>query len=224
MTEITGSPTAGTTTVTQTAAEAASKGAKQAISSDFETFLKMLTTQLENQDPLNPMEATEFAVQLATFSGVEQQVQTNDLLGELTGQFGLMGMSNLAGWIGKEALVSVPAYYGGTPLTLDSKPDANAARAELAITDSEGVEIERFEIPITAEQLEWSGLTSTGDPRPWGEYGFSITSYAADGSELSETVPQHFARIAEVRMVEGKPSLVVSGGSTVDPDEVSAVR
>lgn len=46
-------------------------------SSDFETFLKMLTTQIKNQDPLNPMEGTEFAVQLATFSGVEQQVMTN---------------------------------------------------------------------------------------------------------------------------------------------------
>ena len=41
---------------------------------DFETFLKMLTTQIRNQDPLNPMEGSEFAVQLATFSGVEQQV------------------------------------------------------------------------------------------------------------------------------------------------------
>ena len=43
----------------------------------------MLTTQIKNQDPLNPMEGTEFAVQLATFSGVEQQVQTNQLLARL---------------------------------------------------------------------------------------------------------------------------------------------
>ena len=42
---------------------------------DFQTFLKMLTTQIKNQDPLNPMEGSDFAVQLATFSGVEQQVQ-----------------------------------------------------------------------------------------------------------------------------------------------------
>ena len=44
------------------------------ISSDFQTFLTMLTTQLQNQDPLNPVESSDFAVQLATFSGVEQQV------------------------------------------------------------------------------------------------------------------------------------------------------
>ena len=60
---------------------AAPQGAeKPKISSDFETFLRMLTVQMQNQDPLNPIQSSDFAVQLATFSGVEQQVRTNDLL------------------------------------------------------------------------------------------------------------------------------------------------
>jgi len=63
------------------------------ISSDFETFLIMLTTQMENQDPLNPIESSDYAVQLATFSSVEQQVLTNDLLGTLSEQMGPMGMA-----------------------------------------------------------------------------------------------------------------------------------
>lgn len=62
---------------------------------DFETFLKMLTTQIRNQDPLNPMEGSDFAVQLATFSGVEQQVQTNDLLQKMTDQLGAEFPDNL---------------------------------------------------------------------------------------------------------------------------------
>ena len=53
------------------------------IGGDFTTFLEMLTVQLKNQDPMNPMESSDFAVQLATFSSVEQQVQTNDLLKEI---------------------------------------------------------------------------------------------------------------------------------------------
>ena len=67
--------------------------ASSKISSDFETFLLMLTTQLENQDPLNPIESQDFAVQLATFSGVEQQVLTNDLLSDLGQGFGSSGHS-----------------------------------------------------------------------------------------------------------------------------------
>lgn len=56
-----------------------------ALSSDFETFLKMLTVQMQNQDPLNPIDSTEYAMQLATFSSVEQQVLTNDLLRQMMG-------------------------------------------------------------------------------------------------------------------------------------------
>ena len=68
------------------AATASSASPDSVISSDFETFLKMLTTQLQNQDPLDPVKSEDFAVQLATFSGVEQQVLTNDLLESLGAQ------------------------------------------------------------------------------------------------------------------------------------------
>ena len=76
---------------------------RQAISADFDTFLKMLTTQMQNQDPLNPIDSADYAVQLATFSGVEQQMKTNQLLDDLASQFGVMGMSQLAAWVGQEA-------------------------------------------------------------------------------------------------------------------------
>jgi flagellar basal-body rod modification protein FlgD len=72
-----------------------------AISSDFTTFLKMLTTQMQNQDPLNPIDSADYAVQLATFSGVEQSVKTNQLLESLGQQFGLLGMAQMAGWVGQ---------------------------------------------------------------------------------------------------------------------------
>ena len=87
--------------------------ADQLISSDFNTFLKMLTTQLKNQDPLNPMDNSEYAVQLATFSGVEQQVKTNTLLESLGTQLGLSGLSTYAGWVGKDARADMPVWYSG---------------------------------------------------------------------------------------------------------------
>ena len=78
-----------------TSGSASSTGASKGsvLSSDFETFLKMLTTQLENQDPLNPIDSTDYAVQLATFAGVEQQVLTNDLLESMGGNSGLGGLA-----------------------------------------------------------------------------------------------------------------------------------
>jgi flagellar basal-body rod modification protein FlgD len=61
------------TTATATTSQTQTKTASSGLSSDFETFLKMLTTQLKNQDPMNPVDSADYAVQLATFSSVEQQ-------------------------------------------------------------------------------------------------------------------------------------------------------
>ena len=73
-----------------------------AITSDFETFLRMLTVQMQNQDPLNPVDSNDYATQLATFSGVEQAVLTNDLLTTLTTQLNSSGLADMAAWVGKD--------------------------------------------------------------------------------------------------------------------------
>lgn len=69
-------------------AATADKSSASGLASDFETFLKMLTAQARYQDPLEPIDLTEYASQLAQFSMVEQQVKTNDMLSALSGQFG----------------------------------------------------------------------------------------------------------------------------------------
>lgn len=78
------------------------KESSSVLSSDFETFLKMLTVQAKYQDPLEPIDSSEYSAQLAQFSSVEQQVLTNDLLTALTGQLGGSGMAQFASWIGME--------------------------------------------------------------------------------------------------------------------------
>ena len=90
-------------------------------SSDFETFLKMLTTQIKNQDPLNPMEGTEFAVQLATFSGVEQQVQTNTLLQQMLSN-GTNGLGELSGWIGRDVRTTAPVWFDTELVSINAMP------------------------------------------------------------------------------------------------------
>ncbi len=109
------------------------------IGSDFNTFLRMLTVQMQNQDPLNPIESTDYAVQLATFSGVEQQVRANQILSQLSGQFNLLGMTQLAGWVGQEARAAGPVYYDGQPITLSPNPATTADSAVLVVTDAQGM-------------------------------------------------------------------------------------
>ena len=219
-----------TTSVSQTTGPASARPAtetmsegKAAITSDFETFLKMLTAQIQNQDPLNPTPSDEFAVQLATFSSVEQQVLTNDLLKAMGGQFAASGMAQYAGWVGMEGRTAAPVHFQGEPVTLSPKPALGADRAELVVRDASGTELERVEVPISNEPIDWAGVTATGNPYPHGTYSFELVSFQSGVPVDSQTV-EAYARITEVRSEDGGTVLVLSGGAEVQASEVSALR
>ncbi len=74
---VTATNTTPTTTPTGTTGTSSSDSAATSLSSNFDTFLKLLTTQMQNQDPLNPMDSAQFTQQLVQFSGVEQSIKTN---------------------------------------------------------------------------------------------------------------------------------------------------
>ncbi len=78
--------TSATTSPAAATAKSETEKSNTAISGDFETFLKLLTTQMRNQDPLKPMDSTEFVAQLASFSAVEQQIRANDRLRQHPGR------------------------------------------------------------------------------------------------------------------------------------------
>lgn len=193
------------------------------VSSDFETFLVMLTTQMENQDPLNPIESSDFAVQLATFSSVEQQVQTNDLLKGLTEQMGLMGMAQLAGWVGMEARAAAPAYFDGAPITLSPNPATTAQEAVLIVRDAHGVEVERSTIAASTDAIEWAGVDDQGNPLPAGVYSFELESYAHDDLIATSQVDV-YSRISEARNEGGQTVLILEGGVQVPASQVNSLR
>jgi len=214
------SPTQTHPLATQTQAAAQSTSV---VSSDFETFLKMLTVQMENQDPLDPVKSEDYAMQLATFSGVEQQVLTNDLIGAMSAQLGLMGMSQIAGWVGMQARAPVPGYFDGTPITLSPNPAATADRADLVVRDASGAEIQRMSIPVSSDPLDWAGVDDNGAPFANGLYQFEIESFS--NNETIATGPvEIYATIVEARNQNGQTILVTKGGSTVPVELVTALR
>lgn len=193
------------------------------ISADFETFLTMLTAQMENQDPLNPLDSADFAVQLATFSGVEQQVRSNQLLEGLHEQLGQMGLAQLASWVGMEARVAAPAHFDGSPITLNPTPAAAADQAVLVVTDASGSEVDRVAITASNEPVLWAGVSAQGDPLPPGNYSFALESYR-NGEKLGSEVLPVYSRITEARNEGGQVRLVLEGGVEVSASEISALR
>ena len=210
-------------TTSPTAPSSERQSASDALTSDFETFLLMLTTQLENQDPLNPIESQDFAVQLATFSGVEQQVRTNQLLESLAGSLGATGLSQLADWVGMAARVDAPVSFNGSPSDIVLAPDPGSDRAELIVTDSFGREVSRQEVPIGLDVAQWVGIGQNGQPLPAGTYTLQLASI--NQGEVTSTRPvQQYARILEARQGLDGTELVIAGGSVVSPDSVTGLR
>ena len=196
---------------------------KAVLSSDFETFLKMLTVQVQNQDPLNPVDSTEYATQLATFSSVEQQVQTNDLLRNISSVLGGNALSEMSRWIGMEGLVRAPVAFSGDPITV--RPDyANGAdKAVMVVRNSSGMEVQRFDIEVGEDTVLWGGHDSSGNMLPAGNYSFYIESYDA-GALTNTTLAQVYSTIDEVRNYNGNVMIRMSDGSEMNSDMVNGLR
>lgn len=220
MTTVTSATTTASTAATTTAVEEESTSV---ISSDFETFLTMLTVQLQNQDPMNPIESSDYAVQIATFSGVEQQVQTNDLLRSLASQMGVMSMSQIAGWVGMEARTDAPVYFDGTPITLAPSPDRSADQAFLIVRDASGAVVQTTEVSTTSDYVEWAGVDDNGDPFASGNYSFELENFAYD-EYLSTSTVEAYGHISEARADGANTVLVMESGAEVDAEDISALR
>lgn len=213
--------TSGAATAQQLARGAAAEG-QVASNGDFATFLRMLTAQLKNQDPLNPMEGSDFAVQLATFSGVEQQAQTNSLLNQLTQQLG-GGVDQLAGWLGREVRVKGPVWFGNQALTLDISPDPRADSVQLVTLGADGREVMREEIGTSEGQVDWFGSGASGDKLPDGVYSFRIESWQ-NGEKIAESAVAAYSKVVEAELSRGGTQLVLEGGATAMADQVETVR
>ncbi|MDQ2094002.1 flagellar hook capping FlgD N-terminal domain-containing protein [Rhodalgimonas zhirmunskyi] len=195
----------------------------QKISSDFQTFLEMLTVQMQNQDPLNPVDSSDYAVQLATFSSVEQQVLTNDLLTSLMTQMSNSGMTQLASWVGMEARSTAPANFDGAPVTLTPLIAAAADTAYLVARDESGTEISRSALSLTPGDITWAGVDDSGNPLPNGNYTFEVENHY-DGSLLGVTPVEHYAEVVEAQANGGDTILVLDGGGRILSSEIIALR
>lgn len=213
-------------TVTQTTFSGATPVREQqrdVLASDFETFLRMLTAQARNQDPLEPLDSSEYAAQLAQFSMVEQQVRTNDMLAALVARLGATDMTELTGWIGIETRSMAPAWFDGSPVTVSPDPLADSDSAFLVVRDSGGNVIDRLAIDVSAEPVQWAGLSGPGQYHPPGLYSFSVESYR-NGTLLLDDPAASYSRVAEARIENGEVVLVLDGGQAIPASTVTAVR
>jgi len=217
------SPTTATATTAARVDNAVGEARETALS-DFNDFLTLLTAQLKHQDPLAPLDSTQFVEQLASFAAVEQQVGANEKLTRLIEQGVSDEMSKLSGWIGRTVDADSALFQlGDDGLTVPVAVDAAAVSVEARITDEAGEEVARIAVDPAAESFVWSGETATGRQIQNGHYGVAFSyKYEDDSSRLVEAGAS--GAVVEARVDDAGPRLILESGTVVRPSDVNALR
>ncbi|HEU0230717.1 MAG TPA: flagellar hook capping FlgD N-terminal domain-containing protein [Burkholderiaceae bacterium] len=181
-----------------TAALAAASASTNSLMSDTQgQFLTLLVTQLQNQDPLNPMDNAEVTSQIAQLSTVNGINQLNNTLLALSGQMDVSQSMQAAGLIGKGVLVP------GTKVSLGSDPTnptvkqttpfgvdviSPAAKVVVTIMDSSGKAVRQIDLgalPAGVQAVSWDGMGDGGAPVPDGAYNIKVTALDGQGGPVS---------------------------------------
>lgn len=199
--------------------------AANTFAADFETFLKLLTTQLQFQDPLQPLESTQFVAQLAQFSTVEQQVATNSALGKILDAMGASGAGALGAWLGKEVRGATSMSYKGGPVEVFPVDVPRAAQdLELTVRAVDGSIVRSIPFDPTDDSVIWDGTDATGAPAANGTYSFE-SRWKLEGADPEVKPAQVFGKVIEARREpDDSVSLVLEGGTIIPASDVTALR
>jgi flagellar basal-body rod modification protein FlgD len=200
----------------------ASDGAS--IAGNFDTFLSLLTTQLKNQNPLDPLDTNQFTSQLVQFSSVEQQLKTNDYLSNLVQSTQNASANAAVSYIGKTVTSS------GVDSDLKDGQAAwsfnlpQAANVTVTIKDSSGNQVysETGSLGQGLGQFNWDGTESNGTTAPDGTYTISIAAKNSQGAYVAAST-ESTGVVTGVDLTGTEPSLIV-GNSTVKLSDVTSVR
>lgn len=158
------------------------------LADDFSDFLTLLTTQLQHQDPMDPMDSGEFTNQLVAFTGVEQQIQTNQNLETLANLSRLNNVGSVAAYLGNEALIEAP--FGDHTTDGISWQYANVESTEsltLKVMTEDGGTVYEVsgETGVGIHEFEWDGYTTSGQLADPGNYRLVIEAENSDGEEVT---------------------------------------
>lgn len=201
---------------------------KNQIGTDYEQFLRLLTAQIKNQDPLKPMDSTQFISQLAELSSVEQSVKANDRLSEISNQLG--GVATLAdiGLVNRSVTVSSDTLQlkdGTAALSYDL--EETSSNVAILLTDAGGTVVRTLAGPVSAAEerisVTWDGKDNAGNPVADGTYGIQINAQTDSGGASNYNSYAHF-RVESVALSKDGSTLVLANGQVARSSEIIGVQ
>ena len=211
------------TTPTTTTTDSATSLAK--LSGDYTRFLKLLTTQLQNQDPLKPMDTKDFTQQLVQFAGVEQSIATNKNLESLVTLQQAGQNAQATSYIGRKV-----ESIGHTQPLVDGKAtygyafDGTPANVQLFIADKNGNVVFQTtgETRAGANSFEWDGKDMNGLTVPAGDYKFSVSAKDAAGNNVKTSTSVNLIVDAVEMHTEG--AVLLSGKQIINIADIIRIK
>ena len=205
------SPTSSTTGTSSTSSSGNLVN-NQEIASNFTTFLQMLTTQLQNQDPLSPMDTNQFTQQLVQFAQVEQQMKSNDQLSTLVSLQQTAQSTAALSYVGATVVVDGSAAQMTNSSATWNINVTKPATASVTITDSTGQTVYSGSYAVSPgnQQFVWNGLGNDGKQWPDGTY--KLTATAVDANNQSTAVSTEVqGKVTSADLTQNPPVLTING-------------
>jgi len=207
----------------QISAGSSADKAAGALSGNYEMFLTLLTTQLKNQDPTNPMKSAEFTQQLVQYSSVEQQIKTNKNLENLLVTTSAAAMNSAVTLLGKqvEAMGAGSALQDGEA-TWSYTLSSDAPTTSIQIFDSKGAAVYQQTIDGKAgtHAFNWDGKDAQGNAQPDGTYYIVVAAQDASGMPVS-SITSIKGAVTAVDLTNDDPLLTVNGAQIRFTDVLS---
>jgi flagellar basal-body rod modification protein FlgD len=195
------------------------------LSQNFNTFLTLLTTQLKNQDPLSPLDTNQFTQQLVSFSGVEQQINTNKNLQQLIALQGAGESIAALPLVGQNIEYNAPTapLANGQANFVYDLPSKTSATA-LTVVNANGnvVYTQSGDTTAGTHAFSWNGKTNAGVQLPDGNYTLQIQAVGAGGDTVSPGIAS-IGTVSAVGVQNGIATFTV-GGMSIPLSELVTVN
>ncbi|GJE25934.1 flagellar hook assembly protein FlgD [Methylobacterium organophilum] len=194
------------------------------IAGNFTQFLTLLTTQLKNQNPLDPMDTNQFTQQLVQFAGVEQQLKTNDQLGSILTSAKAAASGSAPGFLGKTVTADgTQSQLSDGTATWTLTADRAATKAVVTITDKDGntVATKTTTLASGKNSFTWDGTSTTGLVADDGTYSITVDATDATGSKV--TVDTSVTGTVDGIDLSGSEPVLVIGNQKVGVSKVKTL-